>query len=52
MELAIASHLQELWEESQRVVVDRREFGAYPPLVPSKSSFRKNRYREQKMISQ
>jgi integrase len=32
MELAIASHLQRLWEESLRVVVDRREFGPYPPF--------------------
>lgn len=32
MELAIAAHLQRLWEESLRVVVDRREFGLYPPF--------------------
>lgn len=32
MELAIAAHLQRLWEESLRVVVDRREFGPYPPF--------------------
>ncbi|MFD7705577.1 tyrosine-type recombinase/integrase [Streptomyces sp. NPDC059786] len=34
MELAIASHLQELWEESLRPAVDRREFGAFPPFAP------------------
>src|SRR5690606_27273778 len=34
MELAIADQLQRLWEASQRVVVDRREFGPYPPLTP------------------
>lgn len=32
MELAIAEHLQRLWEGSLRVVVDRREYGPYPPL--------------------
>ncbi|MFE7233990.1 tyrosine-type recombinase/integrase [Streptomyces sp. NPDC057596] len=32
MELAIAEHLQRLWEGSLRVVVDRREFGPYPPF--------------------
>ncbi|QTD97039.1 tyrosine-type recombinase/integrase [Streptomyces cyanogenus] len=32
MELAIAEYLQRLWEDSLRVVVDRREFGPYPPL--------------------
>ncbi|MFE1110081.1 tyrosine-type recombinase/integrase [Streptomyces rochei] len=36
MELAIAEHLQRLWEDSLRVVVDRREFGPYPPLKPSR----------------
>jgi integrase len=35
MELAIAEHLQRLWEDSLRVVVDRREFGPYPPLGAS-----------------
>ncbi|PBO20462.1 hypothetical protein CLM83_00320, partial [Streptomyces albidoflavus] len=30
MELKIASSLEALWEDSQRVVVDRRELGAYP----------------------
>ena len=35
MELAIAEHLQRLWEGSLRVVVDRREFGPYPPLKPT-----------------
>jgi integrase len=34
MELAIAEYLQRLWEDSLRVVVDRREFGPYPPLLP------------------
>jgi integrase len=46
MELAIADHLQELWEASQRVVVDRREFGPYPPLEVTKDQARKRRYRE------
>lgn len=46
MELSIADHLQELWEASQRVVVDRREFGPYPPLAPTKDQIRKRRYRE------
>ncbi|MFF5445414.1 tyrosine-type recombinase/integrase [Streptomyces sp. NPDC012888] len=32
MELAVAASLQALWEESLRTVVDRREFGPYPPL--------------------
>ncbi|WP_372411263.1 tyrosine-type recombinase/integrase [Streptomyces luteireticuli] len=36
MELAIADHLQALWEESLRPVVDRREFGPYPDLQPSR----------------
>jgi integrase len=36
MELAIAGHLQDLWEGSLRVVMDRREFGPYPPLKPSR----------------
>ncbi|MFJ7176476.1 tyrosine-type recombinase/integrase [Streptomyces massasporeus] len=36
MELAIAEYLQGLWEDSLRVVVDRREFGPYPPLKPSR----------------
>lgn len=31
MELAIAGYLQGLWEDSLRVVTDRREFGPYPP---------------------
>lgn len=52
MELAIASHLQELWEASQRVVVDRREFGPYPPLAPTKSQVRSRRHRDRQMISQ
>lgn len=52
MELAIAAHLQELWEESQRVVVDRRELGPYPPLASSKSAVRTARQRERQMISQ
>lgn len=34
MELAIAEYLQRLWEGSLKVVVDRREFGPYPPLKP------------------
>lgn len=34
MELAIADHLQLLWEKSLRPVVDRREFGPYPALRP------------------
>ena len=45
MELAIADYLQSLWEESQRVVVDRREYGPYPPLAPSKSQVRTARQR-------
>jgi integrase len=36
MELKIAEYLQGLWEDSLRVVVDRREFGPYPPLKPSR----------------
>lgn len=36
MELAIAEHLQRLWEGSLRVVTDRREFGPYPPFKPSR----------------
>jgi integrase len=36
MELSIAEHLQRLWEGSLRVVVDRREFGPYPPLKPTR----------------
>lgn len=34
MELAIAEYLQGLWEGSLRAVVERREFGPYPPLKP------------------
>lgn len=34
MELAIAEYLQGVWEGSLKVVVDRREFGPYPPLKP------------------
>lgn len=34
MELAIAAYLQELWEESLRPTVERREFGPYPPFQP------------------
>lgn len=34
MELAIAEHLQEIWEGSLKVVVDRREYGPFPPLRP------------------
>lgn len=52
MELAIAAHLQGLWEESQRVVVDRRELGLYPPLASSKSAVRTTRLRDRQMISQ
>lgn len=52
MELAIAAHLQELWEASRRVEVSRRELGPYPALVPTKSQVRTRRYRERKMISQ
>ncbi len=37
MELAIAEYLEELWEDSLRVVVDRREYGPYPPLKPSRT---------------
>lgn len=38
MELAISEYLQKLWEDSLRVVVDRREFGIYPPLAPPRRS--------------
>ncbi|MFC9285688.1 tyrosine-type recombinase/integrase [Streptomyces sp. NPDC057052] len=48
MELAIASYLQGLWEESQRIVVDRREYGPYPPLEPPTSLERKRRHRDAK----
>lgn len=37
MELAIAEYLQGLWEDSLRVVVDRREFGPYPPFTPARN---------------
>lgn len=43
MELAIAEHLQQLWEGSLRVVPDRREFGPYPPLEPSRKRSSPNR---------
>lgn len=43
MELAIAEYLQRLWEDSLKVVVDRREFGPYPPLVPSPAKRSPNR---------
>jgi integrase len=43
MELAIAEYLQRLWEGSLRVVVDRREFGPYPPLKPSRKRRSPNR---------
>jgi integrase len=43
MELAIAEHLQRLWEGSLKVVVDRREFGPYPPLKPSRRKRSPNR---------
>ncbi|MFF8100076.1 tyrosine-type recombinase/integrase [Streptomyces sp. NPDC016640] len=43
MELAIAEYLQKLWEDSLRVVVDRREFGSYPPLKPSRKRRSPNR---------
>lgn len=36
MELAIASHLQNVWEESLRPVIDRREFGSYPLFIPAR----------------
>jgi integrase len=36
MELSIAEYLQGLWEDSLRVVVDRREFGPFPPLQASR----------------
>lgn len=32
MELSIAAHLQELWVDSQRHILGRRELGAYPPF--------------------
>jgi integrase len=48
MQLNIASYLQDVWEESQRVVVDRREYGPYPPLAPTKSQLRKARHRDSK----
>lgn len=34
MELRIADSLQGLWEDSLRPVVNRREFGPFPPLKP------------------
>jgi len=43
MELAIAEYLQRLWEDSLRVVTDRREFGPYPPLKPSRKKRSPNR---------
>lgn len=43
MELAIAEHLQRLWEGSLRVVMDRREFGPYPPLKPGRKKRSPNR---------
>lgn len=43
MELAIAEHLQRLWEGSLKVVTDRREFGPYPPLNPSRKRRSPNR---------
>lgn len=43
MELAIAEHLQRLWEGSLKVVTDRREFGPYPPLKPSRKRRSPNR---------
>lgn len=52
MELAIAAHLQRIWEDSQRVIVARREFGEFPELEPTKDQLRKRRYRGQQMISQ
>ncbi|MEW1895974.1 tyrosine-type recombinase/integrase [Streptomyces albidoflavus] len=45
MELKIASSLQALWEDSQRVVVDRRELGTYPPLKPTMAQQRRARHR-------
>lgn len=36
MELAIAEHLQRLWEGSLKVALDRREFGPYPPPRPTR----------------
>lgn len=36
MELKIAETLQGRWEQSLRPVVDRREFGPYPPVKPSR----------------
>jgi integrase len=43
MELAIAEHLQRLWEGSLKVVTDCREFGPYPPLKPSRRKRSPNR---------
>ncbi|MET9073944.1 site-specific integrase [Streptomyces sp. NPDC004232] len=43
MELAIAEYLQRLWEDSLRVVTDRREFGPYPPLEVSRKKRSPNR---------
>jgi Phage integrase family. len=37
MELAIAEYLQGLWEDSLRIVMDRREFGPYPPFKASRT---------------
>ncbi|MFD5027062.1 tyrosine-type recombinase/integrase [Streptomyces sp. NPDC058373] len=45
MELKIAASLQTLWEESLRVVVDRRELGRYPSLEPTMPQQRKVRHR-------
>lgn len=36
MELAIAEYLQKLWEASLRPVIDRREFGPFPPFKPGR----------------
>jgi len=36
MELTIAEYLQRLWEDSLRVVADRREYGPYPPFQPAR----------------
>jgi hypothetical protein len=38
MELRIAETLQTRWEESLRPVIDRREFGAFPPPVLGRRS--------------
>jgi hypothetical protein len=43
MELAIAGYLQKLWEESLKVVVDRREFGSVSPFVPPQRKRSPNR---------